>query len=169
MAAYEYSENDWRTSAGHRPLAGVDVNQVVLLHQHWIAANLQRARFHELLPDAKGPAVDEAFLSSECFVAMYLWYALLWVVIEGFQDRGIEISGPMRADIEAMATPLRRCRNAIFHVPEKSHDPRLFELMESRDSAAVIGRISTGFGRLFIEEATARKQSGEMPPSRHRS
>jgi hypothetical protein len=116
-----------------------------------------------LLPDAKSPAEDEAFLASECFVAMYLWYALLWVVIEGFQDRAIDIRGPMGADIEAMAAPLRRCRNAIFHVPEKNHDSRLFELMENRDSAAVISRISTGFGRLFIDEAAARKQSGEIP------
>lgn len=168
MAAYEYSEDDWPTSAGHRLLAGVDVNQVVLLHRHWIAANLQRARFYELLPDATGPAEDEAFLASECFVAMYVWYALLWVVIEGFQDRAIDIRGPMGADIDAMAAPLRRCRNAIFHVPEKNHDPRLFELMENRDSAAVISRISTGFGQLFLEEAAARKR-GEIRPSSHGS
>jgi hypothetical protein len=75
----------------------------------------------------------------------------------------------MGADIEAMAVLLRRCRNAILHVPEKNHDPRLFELMKNRGSAAVISRISTGFGRLFIEEATVRKQSGEISPSTHRS
>jgi len=161
--AYEYSDGDWRASVGHRPLQRVDVNQVVLLHRHWIAANLQRTRFKELLPDAKGPAEDEAFLASECFVAMYFWYALLWAVIEGFQDRGIGIGGPMSEDIEAVSAPLRRCRNAIFHVPERNHDPRLFELMEDPGSAAVISRISTGFGRLFIEEATARKLSGEIP------
>jgi hypothetical protein len=95
---------------------------------------------------------------------MYLWYALLWAVIEGFQDRAIDIRGSMAADVEVMAPSLRRCRNAIFHVPETNHDPRLFELMENPDSAAVISRISTGFGRLFIEEAEARKQSGEIPP-----
>jgi hypothetical protein len=37
------------------------------------------------LPDAKGPAEDEGFLASKGFVAMYLWYALLSVVIEGFR------------------------------------------------------------------------------------
>lgn len=169
MAEYAYSEDDWRSSAGHRPLAGVDVNQVVLLHRHWIAANLQRARFNELLPDANGPFENEGFLASECFVAMYLWYALLWVVIEGFQNRAIDIRGPMSADIGAMAAPLRRCRNAIFHVPERNHDPRLFDLMENRDSALVVSRISTGFGRLFIEEAVARKQSGEIPAPGHAS
>jgi hypothetical protein len=163
MPAYEYSEEDWHASAGHRPLAGVDVNQVVLLHRHWIAANFQRTRFNELLPTAQGPAKDEAFLVSACFVAMYLWYALLWVVIEGFQDRDLEIRGPMATDIEAIATPLRQCRNALFHVPQNNHDPRLFALMENGDSAAVISRISSGFGRLFVEEAVARRESGEIP------
>ena len=161
---FEYSEAEWQESAAHRPLEGVEVNQVVLLHRHWIAANLQRSRFKHLLPDSKGPAEDEAFLASECFVAMYLWYALLWVVIEGFQARDIDLRGPLVSDIESMSGPLRRCRNAIFHVPEKNHDPRLFELMENPDSAAVISRISTGFGRLFIEEGAARKESGEIPP-----
>ena len=161
--AHEYSEEDWRNSAGHRPLDGVDVNQVVLLHRHWIAANLQRTRFRALLPAAKPPDEDEAFLASECFAAMYLWYALLWVVIEGFTDRRIDIRGPMAADIESVSVPLRRCRNAIFHVPKRNHDSRLFELMADPESAASISRVSTGFGRLFIEEADARKQSGEIP------
>jgi hypothetical protein len=85
------------------------------------------------------------------------------VVIEGFQDRGIDLRGRMASDIDEMSTALRRCRNAIFHVPEKNHDPRLFELMENPGSAFVISRISTGFGRLFIEEGTGRKESGEIP------
>jgi hypothetical protein len=94
---------------------------------------------------------------------MYLWYSLLWVVIEGFQDRGIDLRGPMAEDIEDVGGRLRRCRNAIFHVPEQNHDPRLFEVMQDTDSAATIGRISTGFGRLFIEEGDRRKQTGEIP------
>ena len=160
---YEYSDADWSESAGHFPLDGVDVNQVVLLHRHWIAANLQRSRFRALLPGSKGPLEDEAFLADECFVSMYLWYSLLWVVIEGFQDRGIDLRGPMAEDIEDVGGRLRRCRNAIFHVPEQNHDPRLFEVMQDTDSAATIGRISTGFGRLFIEEGDRRKQTGEIP------
>jgi hypothetical protein len=124
---YEYSEADWKASAGHYPLEGIDVNQVVLLHRHWIAANHQRARFRTLLPDSKGPLEDQAFLASECFVSMYLWYTLLWVVIEGFQDRSIDLRPPMSADIDSVSEALRRWRNALFHVPSKNHDPRLFE------------------------------------------
>jgi len=116
-----------------------------------------------LLPTSKGPDEDEAFLASECFVALYLWYAPLWVVIEGLQDRGIDLRNPMRSDIESVSPVLKRCRNAIFHVPDRNHDPRLFELMKNPGSAAAIGRISTGFGRLFIEEQVSRRKEGSIP------
>jgi hypothetical protein len=46
--SFEYDEESWAASAGHRPLEGVDVNQVFLLHRHWIWANLQRSRFQEM-------------------------------------------------------------------------------------------------------------------------
>ena len=153
----EYSDDEWERSAGHRPLSGVNVNQVFLLHRHWIWANLQRQRFRAALPTAPQPD-DGAFLADECWASMYMWYGLLWSVIEGFEERNIEIHGPMRADIDLVAPTLRRCRNAVFHVSRRNqHDSRLFELMSVADSAAVISRISTGFGRMFIEESRRRQ------------
>jgi hypothetical protein len=98
-------------------------------------------------------------MASECFASMYLWYGLLWALIEGFQDREIEVRGRMASDVATVSDVLRRCRNAVFHVASKDqhHDPRLFELMENPESAAILSRISTGFGRLFIEEGRARR------------
>jgi hypothetical protein len=152
----EYTDAEWNEAAGHRPLAGADVNQVVLLHRHWMWANLQRTRFQELLPSA--PSIDDgAFLASEAFGSMYLWYGLLWVVIEGFQDRRINLRGRFADDVERLTPTLRPCRNAIFHVPKRNHDPRLFKPMEMPDSVLTISRVSTGFGRLFIEESAARR------------
>ena len=156
MSLFEYSRADWLKSAGHRPLEDVDVNQVFLLHRHWIWANLQRGRFNATLSTAAKP--DEgAFLADECWASMYLWYGLLWSVIEAFDARQIEIRGPMRSDMDYVADTLRRCRNVVFHISAKTqHDARLFELMQLPDSAAAISRISTGFGRMFIEEGRTR-------------
>ena len=152
------SEEHWLGFGRARPRQGAPVNQVVFLHRHWIWANHQRQRFRALLPSTPGPSDDEAFMASECFGCMYLWYPLLWAVIEGFQDRGLEFQGQMAADIAAVSDVLRRCRNAVFHVPKKTvhHDPRLFELMTDPASAAILSRISTGFGRVFIDEGRAR-------------
>jgi hypothetical protein len=94
---------------------------------------------------------------------VYMWYATLWSVIEGFADRGIEIRGPMRVDIDRLSDVLRRCRNAVFHVSRKNqNDERLFELMFIPDAAAAISRISTGFGRMFIEEQAFRRDRGDF-------
>jgi hypothetical protein len=158
----EYTEAEWQESAGHRPLEKVDVNQVFLLHRHWIWANLQRTRFEETFPAAPRP--DEgAFLADECWASMLLWYALLWSVIEGFRDREIGLRGPFAQDIESYADEMRRSRNVVFHVSQKNqHDERLYGLMMRPDSAGALRRISTGFGRLFIEEAQARKAEGRI-------
>lgn len=78
---------EWANAGVHRPLTGVDVNQVFLLHRHWIGANLQRRRFEELLPDSQSPDEEPTFMASEWCSAMFLWYSLLWSVIEGFNDR----------------------------------------------------------------------------------
>jgi hypothetical protein len=42
----------------------------------------------------------------------------------------------------------------------KNHDPRLFKWMEDVDNAA---QISTGFGRIFLEELAAQKAEGKIP------
>jgi len=159
----EYDDESWAASTGHQPLKGIDVNQVFLLHRHWIWANLQRSRFRETLEQAAKPD-DGAFLADVSWASMFMWYALLWSVIEGFEERGIDIRGSMRADIDYVGDTLRQCRNVVFHVSSKNqNDARLFGLMQLPDSTAAISRMSTGFGRLFIEESRARKLSGEIP------
>jgi hypothetical protein len=158
---FEYTEEEWTEIGVHRPLRGVDVNQVFLLHRHWIWTNLQRRRFEELLPEAKSPDEDPTFMASEWCSAMFLWYSLLWSVIEGFEDRGLEVNGRMAEDITQISATLRQFRNAVFHVSRKNqHDPRLFTLTQEPGSAARVCRISTGFGRIFIEEGTAREGEG---------
>jgi hypothetical protein len=160
---YEYTEQDWAEAGAHRPLKGADVNQVFLLHRHWIWAHLQRSRFEELLPESKSPEEDPAFMASEWCSAMFLWYSLLWSVIEGFEDRGLEVKGRMAEDIAQISDTLRQFRNAVFHVSKKNqHDPRLFGLMQDPDNVARVCRISTGFGRIFIEEQAARKAEGKL-------
>jgi hypothetical protein len=153
----EYSEAEWNEAAGHLPLKDLDINQVVLLHRHWMWANHQRRRFEELLPTAPRATLDEAFLISEAYAAMYLWYGPLWVVIEGFQNRKIDLRGRLRGDIDCLGPTMKRCRNATFHVPRRNDDARLWGLMEIPDSVPTIARISTGFGRLFIENGRARR------------
>ena len=158
----QYSDADWQASAGHSPLRDLDVNQVFLLNRHWIWSDHQRRRFYATIDAAPKPD-GGAFLADECWAAMYMWYATLWTVIEGFDDREIDLRGPMRADIDGMSSALRRCRNAVFHVsPKNQNDVRLFEVIAAPDSATTIRRLTSGFGRLFIDEHAFRKARGDF-------
>jgi hypothetical protein len=118
---FQYTEEDWREAAQHRPLGAVEPNQLLLLHRHWIWANWQREEFDSELRAGRTPEGPPPDLVSAATTAMYLWYAFLWSVIEAFQARQIELGGRFGEDIESLADGLRRCRNAVFHVSEKSY------------------------------------------------
>jgi len=162
-AATEYSEDEWRRSAAHRPLRDVNVNQIALLYRHWIWANVQRKRFEATMGTAAKPDAGGAFLIDECWTAMYLWYALTWSVLEGFNDRDIDLRGPLADDVNVVSDPLRRCRNAVLHVSaHHQHDERLFEVMRVPNIVERMLRLSIGLGRLFTEESRARKAEGRL-------
>ena len=91
---------------------------------------------------------------------LFVWYGLLWAVIEAcIDDRHIDIRGPLREDITQMSDRLRRCRNAVLHVPRSGEllEDRIQAHVAEHDSAATFRRIHRGFGRLFIDES-ARQQ-----------
>jgi hypothetical protein len=120
-----------------------------------------------VLPKSESPKGDEVFYLQDWASAMFLWYALIWSVIEGFHARGIDLRGRWAADIADVEDDLRRFRNAVFHVPRnKYHDDRFFGVMTDADNAAKISRISSGFGRLFLEQYAAASW-GLVQASRH--
>ena len=100
---------------------------------------------------------------------MFVWYGLLWSVVEAcivpVEGREIEIRGPFREDIDRMADILRRCRNAVLHVPRSGEllDDRIAQLVAEQGSPDALRRIHRGFGRLFIEEF---KRLGAPVPDR---
>ena len=120
-------------------------------------ANSQRVAFDAELQAGRDPQGPEGIVEAAT-IAMYLWYALLWSVIEGFNKRAIKFEGRLKEDVDSISAGLRRCRNAVFHIPRAKYwDRRLFDFMNDADSAPRLRRISSGFGRLFIEEFEARR------------
>lgn len=70
------------------------------------------------------------------------------------EARNVDIRGRFRDDINNTSEILRRCRNAILHVPRSGEllDARIQDLVAQPDSATTLRRIHRGFGRLFLEE-----------------
>lgn len=126
-------------------------------------ANQMREALDRTLTDDAEPAPDgPTVLASRAFGFMFVWYTLLWAVIEALVDpkegRDLDLRGPFRRDIDTMSGTLRGLRNAVFHVPRTDEyvDERLTALVLQPDSALAMRRISLGFGRLFLEEFRRR-------------
>jgi hypothetical protein len=162
-AAY-YSDDETRAIHAARSLRGLDVNQVWLLHRHFLWAGYQRQRYEAVLPGSTGPGEDSAWMGEEWFASFALWAALLWVVIEGFNDRGIELAGPLAEDVTALEPTLKRFRHAVFHVSSRSHhDPRLFRFLGDAANVTRISRVSEGLAGLFWHEGEERKGEKKLP------
>ena len=161
----DYTDREWAASVGHSPLAGRPHEDLLLLHRHWMWANQQREVFERLIGES---TEDELLkmgvgaLATKQFGFMFVWYGLLWAVIEACIDpkegRNVDLLGRFRADIDKLAPVLRVCRNAILHVPRSGAllDTRIVQLVSEPGSAIMIRRVSRGFARLFLEEYRRR-------------
>lgn len=147
-----YTEDEWEASAGHRPLASWSDEEVFLLRRHWVWADRQRLLFRQAVIEAG--VLDLEALHKPAPTHMYVWYALLFSVLEGLKDRGADLQGPLRDDVDVLWADLKRCRNAVFHVPSRGRpyfDPRLWKFMETPDSVDRIYRVHNGVIRLLRE------------------
>jgi len=159
-----YSDDELRSVFATRPLGGLHVNEIVLLLRHWQWANLQRHRAMSLFAESEPPDADGAWLASEWFLAHALWNSLLWVVIEGFNDRGVVLGGRMGEDVAALSPTLRGFRNATFHVSRRQEfDPRLTRFMRDPLTVPRVSRVSEGIGGLFWHEQQEWKREGRIP------
>jgi hypothetical protein len=167
-AGIDYSRDEWTESTGHRPLRNFLAEDLLLLHRHYMWANQQREAFYKLLenPSVHLETPGPLMMATKEMGFMFVWYGLLWSVLEAFGDRKVTIRGPLQQDVELMADLLRRCRNAVMHVPGngKLLDSRIENLVKEPGSAVVIRRIHRGVSRLFIEEFNRRTKESEHDP-----
>jgi hypothetical protein len=161
----EYDEAQWRQIADPPPLAGLGQEDFMLLHRHWIWANQQRLSFDQALTQCD-ERIDEGFLAKPMAGSMLIWYGLLWAVIEAMQDREIDLRDPLDADVREIGCLLRKCRNAVLHVPRSGEyvDQRILDLMAHPESPHLLRTVHRAFGRMFLEELERRKEQREQRP-----
>ena len=152
----EYTENEWAEVLAATPLDHLPTHQIAPLHRHWLWAHYARERMLELLRTVGPP--DPEHWEDEGNYTLFLWYGLLYSVIEGAQARRVRIAGWFRDDVRAVREPFRQARHAIFHVgtDEAYYDLRLAAPLQIVDSALVTTRVHRGFGRLSFEGLRAR-------------
>lgn len=155
----DYTTDEWAASVGHLPFGSCPGEELMLLHRHWMWANQQREAFEALLGKEDLGEPGPLMMATKSMGFMFVWYGMLWSVIEAcVRDRKMDFRDAFGADIAQMSDTLRRCRNAVLHVPKDSQllDERIEQLVMVLDSPATIRRIHRGFGRLFVDEFRRR-------------
>lgn len=84
-------------------------------------ADLLRERADEAMAEASIVPEDQLLLhiTVEPFgIYLYLWYGLLFSVIEGCKEKGVDLSELDSLDT-SLYNSLRELRNTVFHTPRK--------------------------------------------------
>lgn len=155
-----YDEGEWANSAGHGPLLVSKPGEAFLIYRHWIWANLQKISFEQSFKSQETFDPPEMVMVGRGSIFMFVWYGLLWSVIEAIEDRKFDLRGPLRDDMAQIRDALKPCRNAVMHVPSSNNllDPRIQTLIELPESVQRIRRIHHGLGRLLREEVQRQSE-----------
>ena len=130
-------------------------NPVVTLHRYYIWANKMRTHFYELLEN-KEKIKPERF-DIEAVMYMSLWYASLYVVVEGWQELKLKdekIDELLQSENIAL---LKRYRNGVFHFQKVYKDKRFDELDQKKEAVEWIVKLNKEFGRYFLQELSDKR------------
>lgn len=129
-----------------RNLDEIGGESLLLLHRQWLRANLLRLWFQDAFraeteereqqgkPGLMEEDFDAGFFVRDAGVLMYLWYALLYSVLEGLREREVNLAFLTDLD-EELYQSLRLARNTVVHVPKEDYwDARMFGPMAVEDS-----------------------------------
>lgn len=154
-----YTDDEWREISASASFEGVPTHQVALLHRHWIWANYGRRAHEQAIATEDWNDVED--FTARTPWAMYIWYGLLYSVIEGLDNRRVKLGGRLVSDLRAIREPLSKARNATFHVgaTDGYWDKRLFEIANNPDSAHQITRAHEAIGQLLLDELRRRNQA----------
>jgi hypothetical protein len=139
-------------------------DQVFALHRYFLQANQMRASYDGRLAAEGVASLDDDNWTGQ-WIDLCLWYACLYVVIEGWVE--LQLSDP-RID-NLLASPrvdvLKRFRNGVVHFQAKYWDDRLMDFIaDGANSAAWARKLNAEFGRFFLQFFQAQRE-GEPKPS----
>jgi hypothetical protein len=123
-----------------------------------MAASLMRQEFDEHLrePEAKASIEDNpmAFLISKAGLKMCLWYGMLFVVIEGWQEAKLSDPEVDRLLSSPNTELLRRFRNGMFHFQKERWLPTKFSdfFVPTNKTVEWVRALTAEFRRYLLAE-----------------
>jgi hypothetical protein len=117
---------------------------------------------------AQSPAATDPVTSMDDLIAMSLWYATTYVVIEGWQEANLADAELDELLADGHTDKLRRFRNQVLHFQREYDNPRLIEFLGEDDADAHaatewIKRTHTALGRAIKRAIEDRLGNGVLP------
>lgn len=149
-----------------------DLNLAVL-YKHWITADSIN---HHLRRSIEIGAGNKDGLSREfaalahqhsVFLAISVWYSLLWVVVEGYQE--LELADERIDELlndESMKAMLRRFRNAVFHVQRDPMSPKIMDFLTASKSEKWIAELNAALEAFFVRTLELEKMAKQLQSSK---
>lgn len=134
--------------------------RIAALHLYFIWANRMRIHFDAHLTSESRPAVDPT-QDINALLYMSLWYAEIYVVIEGWRELRLhddEVDRLLNGnDHDDLVDTLRLFRNAAFHYQPDYWTPKMLKFVEfGGDSAAWIRDLTTALGNALLRKLEGR-------------
>ena len=141
------------------------MKELIALHMHWCIADSIKQFVSAELPD-DGISIFPAELRAigelhSRFHRLSTWYALLYVVIEGYKELKLQDEGiDELLRREDLVDSLRRFRNAIFHYQENPFSEKFLGFIEAEGSEVWPRKLNAAY-KAFFEQALPIKSQLE--------
>lgn len=129
--------------------------KVITLHRYFIWCDRMRIHFHEVHKgktpeEIRQEGISEAYIES--FLYMSYWYGGLYVLIEGWEELGLnDPTIDALLENEEYVAFLRRYRNGAFHYKPDYYDQRFQDLWKAGDEIVKwIRDLQEAFSKYFL-------------------
>ena len=130
------------TDAEPRSAGAEQFFRLMSLHKYWLNADFLRDVFMKRIEGATPPHERGFAAMMDNTIAMSLWYATMYVVIEGWREARLSDH-----DVDTLLTQewhvehLRVFRNQVFHYQKAYDNPKLLQFLGTSDDDA--GAVTT--------------------------
>lgn len=134
--------------------------KIVALHRHWIVADAVKTVLkQQMAPEDEANSVTKfgleyfAFGTNASMICrLQVWYALLFVVIEGYEDLKLQFE-PLDKVLAQRdyVDSLRRFRNATFHYQADPLNDKLINFLDKADSESWIRELNKQMNSFFMQ------------------
>jgi hypothetical protein len=146
--------------------------RLMALHKYFLNADFLRDVFMRRIDREQAPAETDAVTSIDDSIALSLWYATIYVVIEGCREAQLSDSELDALLADHKVDDLRRFRNQVFHFQREYDNPRLLEFLGTSDADAQaatewIRRTHAALGRAIqkaVQGQLAGRAAANQPP-----